>query len=630
MSRTRPSDALAAAILVASLATPAGGARAQDPGTPSAGGAVRISPDPPRLLLGRDSAAELRITTAADVEDLQLSASAGRIEGLRRVAGGYAARYRAPAERYPQVAIVSAVARTPRGTEDGWVALPLSGQGDARVRATPGQEITLQIGDRRFGPRRAGEDGLAVIPVVVPPGVREAHHGFTPIDLHVPETPLVHAVLDRGVVFADRQERVRVLAYVVAPHGAARRGDVPVFEPSRGTVTVSEREPGAVEATWTLPPGRSGEERLAVRLPAGPALRAVLKVEAVAGPPAVVAVAFDRDALAADADAATVTARALDAAGNPVPAELALSAEGGELTDVRVRDLGEVEARVKVGPRFEGRTEVRVAAAAAGIGITGSRALPLRAGDPALARFVAPGAMLRGDGSRSALLRVSVADRHGNPVDAAPAVTAEHGKVLGVAAASPGAFDVRYVPPFVARATRERLVATVGGVRATALPLLLGPAPPLSVAPGAGFLLDARGRFTGARAGFALERPADQAPVLERGVDLSWRGEAEALRLDGRGLGALLGGLTLSRPLPPSVTLRASLTAGLLFGGGEASPAARLALAAGASSPDLAPFVELALLAAGHGQPGAFAAIGINLGLRVGMEARHGDDPHRR
>ena len=632
MARTRPSDTrTAAALATVLLATVAVPARAQDPGTPSAGGAIRITSDPPRLVLGRDSSAELKLAVSQDVEDVQLSASAGRVEALRRVPGGFVARYRAPAERFPQVAIVSALGRTPRGTEDGWVAIPLSGQGDARVRANPGQEITLQIGDRTFGPRRADADGLAVIPVVVPPGVKEAHHGFKPIDLHVPESPLLHAVVDRGVVLADRAERVKVLAYVVAPHGAARRGDVPVFEASRGSVAVHEREPGAVEGTWTIPPGRAGEERLAVRLQAAPASRTVLRVETVPGPPAVVAVAFDREALVADGGGTvTVTARALDAAGNPVPAALALESDGGALSVVRVGDLGDVEARLAVGPNFGGRREVRVTAESGGSGISGSRALLLRAGEPAVASFRAPNALLRGDGSRAARVHVSVADRHGNPADVAPTVTASLGKVLAVEPSAPGEFEVRYVPPAVAQATREKLVASVGAVRAVAEPLLLGPAQPLAVLATAGAGSDVRGRFAGLRAGVAVERAADLAGMLERGADLAWRGEVEALRLGDRGAAAFLAGLTLYRPLPARAAVRASLTGGVLFAQDHAGPAARLAVAAGLPSGKLAPFLEVALVAAGRGAPGAFAAATVSLGLKAGLERAHGDDPDRR
>lgn len=618
-ARRLPDVALVAAVLAgAPLVMASGVARAEEPGPPGGGGAIRISPEPSRLLLGRDAGADLRITAPADVEDVSLSASVGRIEGLRRLpGGGFAARWRVPAERYPQVAIVAALGRTPHGAEHGWVAIPLSGQGDARVRAAPGQEITLQIGERKFGPRRAGSDGLAVIPVVVPPGVREAHHGFTPIDLHVPETQLLHAVLDRGVVFADRQERVRVFAYVVAPHGAARRGDVPVFEASRGSVSAAEREPGLMEGVWTLPPGRAGEERLVVRLAAAPASRSVLKLEAVAGPPAGVAVAFDRDALVAGGEAVTVTARALDAAGNLVPAALTLAAEGGELAGVRERETGEVEARVRAGPAFGGRRELRVTASALGIGISGARELALRPGEAAAARFEDADVALRGDGARAEVLRVSVADRHGNPVDVAPAVTAERGKVLGIAARSPGTFEVRYVPPAVKAAARERLVATIGSVRATASPLLLPSASGVETATWAGAVLDLRGRFAGPRAGVAIQRPVET--VLAPGLGIAWRAEVEGLGFDGEGRAAVLGGLAFSDAVDASAILRASLTAGALLGGGGTSAAARLALGVGVPGRTLRPFVEVAVLAARDGAPGAFAAIGVTAGMRVGL-----------
>lgn len=278
----RPREA--ARLLAALLAAAPLAARAQEP-APGAGGALRITAEPARLLLGRDAGAELRILAPPEVEEVAVLPSVGRVEAVRRLpGGGFAARYRPPADRAPQVAILAALGRTARGVVDGWLAIPLSGQGEARVRAAPGTEITLDIADRTFGPRRADAQGVAIIPVVVPPGVTEAHHGFRPVDLKVPARPLLHAVADRSAVHADRAEQVRVFAYVVAPHGAARRGDVPVLEPSRGSVQVAAREPGAFVATWSLPPGASGEDRLVVRLPGSAPSRVVLRLDAVPAP----------------------------------------------------------------------------------------------------------------------------------------------------------------------------------------------------------------------------------------------------------------------------------------------------------------------------------------------------------
>ncbi len=149
----------------------------------------RSPADPPRLVLGRDAGAELHIAAPPDVEEVAITCNAGRVENVRRQpGGGFTARYRPPPERFPQVAIVSALGRGASGPVDGWLAIPLAGQGDARVRGQPGSEVILRIGDRSFGPGRVADDGVALIPVVVPPGVKEGHQGFTALDLEVPET----------------------------------------------------------------------------------------------------------------------------------------------------------------------------------------------------------------------------------------------------------------------------------------------------------------------------------------------------------------------------------------------------------------------------------------------------------
>jgi hypothetical protein len=616
-----PEAVLAIALCAAGLAL-AAPARARDDGAPAAGGALRVTADPPRLVLGKDGAAELRVAAAPDVEDVALSASAGRIEGVKRLpGGGFVARYRPPADRIPQVAIVAVLGRTAHGSEDGWLAIPLSGQGAARVKAAPGTEITLQIGDRRFGPRRAGADGVVVIPIVVPPGVREAHHGFTPIDLHVPETQLLHAVLDRAIVLADRTERVRVLAYVVAPHGAARRGDVPVFEPTRGTVAVTEREPGAFEAIWTVPPGRAGEERLSVRLGTSAASRAALRLETVSGPPAIVAVSFDREALDVEAGrGALVTARALDAAGNLVPAALALSTDAGRLEGVREREPGEVEAQLVAGPSIGARRELRVTAAAPGVGISGSRVLPLRPGPPAAVAFARDEDVVRADGKRELRLAVAVADRHGNPVDVAPAVTAARGRIVAVEETGvPGAYDVRYLAPAVAGPTPDRLVAVAGPARASATRLLLPPEARLRLAPSLGLAVDVRGRGSGPVATIAAEVPADLAVALRHGLAASWRAEVGTLDLGDLGA-TILGGASLARAVGGTAVLRASLAAGAVVTNGSLGAAGRVAIEAGRARGTFAPFAEVSLLAASAGAPGAFAAVAIAAGLRFGVE----------
>lgn len=610
------------------LAAP-GTPRADEP-PPGGGGVLRVTADPPRLLLGRDEGAELRVAASPGVEEVSITASAGRVEGVRRLSGGgFVARYRAPDDRVPQVAIVSAVARTARGLEDGWIAIPVSGEGDARVPGTPGSQVTLRIGDRTFGPTAVGADGIALVPVVVPPGVREAHQGFRPIDLRVPETPLLHAVQDRTNIQADREEKVRVVAYLVAPHGAARRGDLPVFEPSRGTVAVAEREAGAFVATWSLPPGLAGEERLSIRVPASPASHAVVRVEAAAGPPALVALSFDRDALVAGGAPAVVTARVLDGGGNPVPAELSLAARGALLSGVEERRPGELVARLTAREMLRAR-EVVVTATAPSAGIAGARALPLVAAEPAAARFHPSDPVVRSDGVRPAILRLTVADRFGNGSSSAPVVTAAHGRVLDVAETARGEYAVRYVGPAVKEASPDEIVARAGAVEATATALVAPPRPALLLSARVGLTGDVAGRFSGRTGAVVAERPSDLAFALRRGAELAWRIEAESLDARGASLAAVLAGAGARWNVAGGAELWASAAAGALLAPGSAAAAARLALSLGFGRTWGVPFLEASLLGAGAGAPGAFAALGLSAGIRRGVETSHGNDPDRR
>ncbi len=617
--RRAPDRGVTCALVLAALAGAAPAAvRAHDP---AAGPPLQVVAEPAQLVLGRDPGADLRIAVPDDVEDLSVTASAGRIEDVKRLpAGGLSARFVAPAGRVPQVAIVAAVGRTPRGVVDGWVAIPCSGQADARVRATPGSEISLNIGGRRFGPRVAGTDGLAVIPIVVPPGVREAHHGFKPIDLGVPETPLLHAVLERSSVLADRTERVRVLAWVVAPHGAARRGDAPVFEPSRGSVAVFERQPGEIEGIWTLPPGRAGEERVVVRLASSPVSRTVLRLQTEVGPPAVVAVSFDRIAAVAGVEeGVAVAARALDAAGNPAPAVLDIEAEGAALSDVKQLEPGVLIARLHAPGSLGRRTEAVVRASVVGAGISSTRTLPLVPGAPARAWLGgAPGAVRS---ARETVLTLEVRDAGGNPVSPVPTVVADRGKVAAVERQGPGIWRVRWVAPAVDGPSRARLSASAGAAQAVLEPVLLPPRPVASLSASAGFARDLRGAW-GATADVAFDFATDPPWARTLGLELAWRAEIDGATVrSGPGVAILAGG-SASRVLGPTVVMRASASGGAWLAGDAAAPAARLALELGMERRGLAPFAEVALLGATDGVDGAFAALTLSAGIRLGVERR--------
>jgi hypothetical protein len=558
------------------------------------------------------------------VDDIEISASVGRIEEIRRLDGGaFAARYVPPPQLFPQVAILAVIGRVGGAiASDGWVALPLSGQADLRVRMRPGARIALRVGERTFGPALARANGIAPLHVVVPPGVREAHHGFRPVDLKVPETSLLHVVGDRSSVRADVPAEVRVLAYVVAPHGAARRGDVPAFEPTRGTVVVAAREAGAFDVRWRLPPGSAGEQRLVVRLAGSAASRSVLRVATVAGPPATVSVSFDREAVVAGGPGeVAVTARVLDAAGNPTHARVELDAEPGVLAPASERGPGVYEARWTVPSRFAGRAAGSVTARAPEPGIAGSRTIALVPAAPTEARFVPGDEIVRSGGGREASLRVVVTDRFENPVAGlASTGSAARGRVVSVAPGGGGAYLVRYVPPAASARTDDRVEVEVGGLHAVTDVLVVPPRGGASFTAEAGFLEDARGRFGGPRLGIAVERPiAASGPV-------SLRAEAAWASLDrpGRGsLATLLAGASVGRDRG-AASFWASASAGAALAGGDeerwkAAAAAHVAAGVGIRRSWGTPFAEVGLVAAGPAarDTGSFAAVVAAVGIRL-------------
>jgi hypothetical protein len=632
-SRRRTKAPLTLLACLAALAALPPAARAEGEQAPGAGGTLAVAADPPRLVLGRDAAAELRIAAPAGVEELEVTASLGKVDGLRRLpGGGFSARYHPPAERYPQVAIVAAIGRGPAGPADGWLAIPLAGQADARVRCRPGQEVTLRVEGRSFGPARAGADGLAVLPVVIPPGVKELHRGFTPVPVRVPETTLLHAALDRRAVQADRAEAVRVLVYVVAPHGAARKGEPPVVEASRGSVSALQpREPGAWEGTWTLPPGSAGEERLSVRLPGLPASRATLRLQAAAGPPAALSVAFDRPALVAgEGGEALVTVRSADAAGNPSPARLALSTDLGALGPVEEAGPGLARARLRVAPSFGGREQLQVTARALGTGAAASAPLQLAPAPAARAALLRAPVPLPADERAEVELELRAWDRWDNPASGSPTARSTNGDVGRPEPVGPGRWTLRFRPAPVDGPVQARVVAELAGAEA-AEEVLLVPAPErrLALVLGGGVLA---GRVGGGQLQAGLELPAAGLPRLSGRLASAWRLELEGIAAgrDAAGgaerlrLAALLGGPEVVATLPGSRWF-ASGTAGILLGRDDrpqddrlgAALAGRLAVGVAMPLRRLSPYLELGLLGAGGLPGGAFTSLQLSLGVRL-------------
>jgi hypothetical protein len=400
----RSAAAFAASLALAGAAAPAA--------------PLQLSFAPKHLTLGLDAEARVEIRGPEDLEEVSLSANAGALGPVERLGPGrFAAAYRPPERRLPQVALVAALGRSIGGLAIGCAALPLWGQGDAVIRTRPGAQVSVTIGAARFGPITADASGVGVIPVVVPPGVRAAYQGARAIDLGVPPAPRLHVVLQRPSVRADRPESLRLFAFAVAADGGPERA-IPRLDVSRGALApLPSPGPGIAAALWTLPAGAAGEALAGAELngDSGTRVERALRIEP--GPPARVELRTDRASCAAGEPDLAVEIEAADAAGNPVTAAPALRASLGAATVPVRTPTGTFAARVALPGRLDGARELTLVAEAEG-GLSAQAKVALAPAPPSTLRLLPARADLLADGRSALALGLHLEDRFGNRVEA--------------------------------------------------------------------------------------------------------------------------------------------------------------------------------------------------------------------
>ncbi|ATB32774.1 hypothetical protein [Melittangium boletus] len=320
--------------------------------TPSQDG-IRVVFVPEYGVLGDERELEVRVELPPEATDLELFASEGEVGPLTPMAPGvFRAPYVPPRQRLPREVILTARARGPWGPLEGWSLLPLWGRGQAEVRTRPGAPVSLQVGERSFGPVQADAKGLARVPLTVPPGHREAFFGARRIDLGVPPWPCVHAVAERRQVRADQAETVDVRLFLSRLKGTPAPPGPFTFTPSRGGVSLPlELEPGVLLVRWTLPPGPTGEVSLQGGVGHDPRWSFEVRLEAVSGPAQRFELKVDREeVVASEAARIGVEVSAWDAAGNPRRSVVSLAPRLGGVTnfaDVRAPSAG---VRLEVWP----------------------------------------------------------------------------------------------------------------------------------------------------------------------------------------------------------------------------------------------------------------------------------------
>ncbi len=230
--------------------------------------AATLSAEPAQLVLGKDAGADLEIRAGAGAR-VTFSSSVGSVSNVRRQGDTVRARFNAPPLRAPSVALVLAQIDDGGDRELHWLAIPLSGSDTMVVETKPGSKVEASIPGRVLGQGSAGDDGTARLPMVVPPGIRQATLKITdklgnsnekPLDLGPP--PFSRVRLAARSEAATTASPVEVEIFVVKPDGTPDDDATVALEADEGeTEAVRRIAPGLYLAEF-FPEGKPGSARL--------------------------------------------------------------------------------------------------------------------------------------------------------------------------------------------------------------------------------------------------------------------------------------------------------------------------------------------------------------------------------
>jgi hypothetical protein len=505
MPRLSPWVVSAATVAVALVA---GGARAQSVSAPAPDGVVvTLTPARSYLLLGTDTELAIDVVvTGRDAEGFapkRALATVGTLEALRPedspplpaapdvaearadagasppggIAGGgresgapagsgplpsrrFAARYLAPTERFPQVALIVVELTNGIVVARGVLAVPLHGSTEVPLRTNPAAAVTLRIGDRTFGPVTADRQGHVKIPVEVPPGIRMgvARAVDRTGNLRETDVDLQPAPFRRVLIVAP--EALEVGSFVEVSVVAVEAAGLPV-PAARVSLHASD---GLVHP---LGAGALGEARFLVEAPrrvgggalaltafaAGtPVGRADLAVPLNAGRPEALALSpSTRRLVVGSATSLRVIISAHDQFGNPTSAEGAVALIDGQPAPVEEVPGGQGCVVVPAPPRYIGLEHliVHVSLGAA----RADQEIAITGGPPARLTLEVRDARLIADGRRSTELRVRAVDRNGTPT-MVPGISwkTPGGRIRRVLVPHEGEYVAEFVP---ARATES-------------------------------------------------------------------------------------------------------------------------------------------------------------------------------
>jgi hypothetical protein len=230
--------------------------------------AASLSARPAQLVLGKDPGADLEIKASSSAK-VTFSTTVGTVSGAQHQGGVVRARFNAPPLRVPSVALVLAQVDDGGDRDLYWLAIPLSGSDTMVIETKPGSKVEATVAGQMVGPIAAADDGTARLPMVVPPGVRQATLKITdklgnttekPLDLEPPPFSRVRLAA-RGE--AEVGSPLEVEIFVVKPDGTPDdEARVSLSSPDGETSVRWRIGPGVYLAEYVADEGESGPARL--------------------------------------------------------------------------------------------------------------------------------------------------------------------------------------------------------------------------------------------------------------------------------------------------------------------------------------------------------------------------------
>lgn len=231
--------------------------------------AVSLTAEPSRLVLGKDEGADLTLRAPARAK-VTFSTSVGTVSAARRDGEVFRARYTPPRVKVPSVALLLAQVEEDGARDLFWLALPLSGADTMEIETRPGASVQADVAGRRVGPVVADKNGIARLPMVVPPGVAKAtlhisdklgNANEKPLDLEPPPFPRLRVAARDGEASAAAPLEVEI--FVVRADGTPDdRAKVDLIAPSGAAEVRGSIAPGVYLASFTPPAALNRPVRL--------------------------------------------------------------------------------------------------------------------------------------------------------------------------------------------------------------------------------------------------------------------------------------------------------------------------------------------------------------------------------